>query len=90
MHSILSKRLRDACRWWCVVTEPLPLPRSDQGDAARDHADTKNEQKRIALHLACFTPAGLPGASGAVESVAAKALETIRLDARMAAPIVRI
>src|SRR5437868_8879192 len=46
----------------------------------------------IVLSAACafLTPAGLPGARGAAAFVAANALETIRLEARMAAPIIRI
>jgi hypothetical protein len=46
----------------------------------------------MVLSAACafFTPAGLPGASGAAAFVPAKALEASRLVARMAAPIVRI
>jgi hypothetical protein len=44
----------------------------------------------LSVDCAFFTPAGLPGASGAVASVPANALETIRLVAKMAAPIVRM
>src|SRR6185312_12076632 len=68
-----------------VVTDPLPLPDATRAMPPATTPTPRTRRSVLPSIWACLTPAGLPGASGALELVAAKELETTKLDARMAA-----
>ncbi|MBN9553094.1 MAG: hypothetical protein J0H61_00205 [Alphaproteobacteria bacterium] len=75
-----------------VAVTTLSLPPPDATSAIPPATTPRPRTISMVLSAACAfcTPAGLPGASGAAAFVPAKALETSRLVARMAAPIVRM